>query len=180
MSRGRLLAVAAALLAPIVVIALHDMSSARSVTTVLCLVLAVAAIMRLAGAMKEQAALGFRLTHQANHDDLTGLPNRVLVVKHIDSMLSDSRRTGRPVALMFLDLDQFKLVNDSMGHAVGDQLLVLAAERIGNCVRNEDIVGRISGDEFLIVAAGLDAAARGRARRSGPAGAQRSVPARRR
>ncbi len=76
MSRGRLLAVAAALLAPIVVIALHDMSSARSVTTVLCLVLAVAAIMRLAGAMKEQAALGFRLTHQANHDDLTGLPNR--------------------------------------------------------------------------------------------------------
>ncbi len=158
MSRGRLLAVAAALLAPIVVIALHDMSSARSVTTVLCLVLAVAAIMRLAGAMKEQAALGFRLTHQANHDDLTGLPNRVLVVKHIDSMLSDSRRTGRPVALMFLDLDQFKLVNDSMGHAVGDQLLVLAAERIGNCVRNEDIVGRISGDEFLVVAAGLDAA----------------------
>ncbi len=60
---------------------------------------------------------------------------------------------------MFLDLDQFKLVNDSMGHAVGDQLLVLAAERIGNCVRNEDIVGRISGDEFLVVAAGLDAAA---------------------
>ena len=108
------------------------MSTARSVTTVLCLVLAVAAIMRLAGAMKEQAALGFRLTHQANHDALTGLPNRVLVVKHIDSMLSDSRRTGRPVALMFLDLDQFKLVNDSMGHAVGDELLVQAAERIGN------------------------------------------------
>ncbi|HWM19273.1 MAG TPA: EAL domain-containing protein [Ilumatobacteraceae bacterium] len=157
MSRGRLMAVAAALLAPIVVIALHDMSSARSVTTVLCLVLAVAAIMRLAGAMKEQAALGFRLTHQANHDDLTGLPNRVLVVKHIDAMLSESRRTGRPVALMFLDLDQFKLVNDSMGHAVGDQLLVLAAERIGDCVRSNDIVGRISGDEFLVVAAGLDA-----------------------
>jgi diguanylate cyclase len=60
--------------------------------------------------------------------------------------------------LMFLDLDQFKLVNDSMGHAVGDQLLVLAAERIGTCVRTDDIVGRISGDEFLVVAAGLDAA----------------------
>ena len=156
------------------------MSSARSVTTVLCLVLAVSAIMRLAGAMKEQAALGFRLTHQANHDDLTGLPNRVLVVKHIDAMLSDSRRTGRPVALMFLDLDQFKLVNDSMGHAVGDQLLVLAAERIGNCVRSDDIVGRISGDEFLVVAGGLDA--------DGAAGLadrvrrvlERGVPARRR
>ena len=180
MSRGRLFAVAAALLTPIVVIALHDMSSARSVTTVLCLILAVAAIMRLAGAMKEQAALGFRLTHQANHDDLTGLPNRVLVVKHIDAMLSESRRTGRPVALMFLDLDQFKLVNDSMGHAVGDQLLVHAAERIGNCVRSDDIVGRISGDEFLVVAGGLDAEAAAATRRSGQAGARRGVPARRR
>jgi diguanylate cyclase (GGDEF)-like protein len=157
MSRGRLIAVAAALLAPIAVIAIHDMSFARSVTVVVCLVLALSAIMRLAGAMKEQAALGFQLTHQANHDDLTGLPNRVLIVKHIDAMLSDSRRTGRPVALMFLDLDQFKLVNDSMGHAVGDQLLVLAGQRIGNCVRSDDIVGRISGDEFLVVAGGLDA-----------------------
>ena len=159
MSRGRLVAVAAALLAPIVVIALHDMSSARSVTTVLCMVLALSAIMRLAGAMKEQAAVGFRLTHQANHDDLTGLPNRVLVVKHIDAMLDESRVTGQPVALMFLDLDQFKLVNDSMGHAVGDELLILAADRIGTCVRDQDIVGRISGDEFLIVAAGLGATA---------------------
>ena len=157
MSRGRLIAVAAALLAPIVVIAIHDMSFARSVTVVVCLVLALSAIMRLAGAMKEQAALGFQLTHQTNHDDLTGLPNRVLIVKHIDAMLSESRRTGRPVAVMFLDLDQFKLVNDSMGHAVGDQLLVLAGQRIGNCVRSDDIVGRISGDEFLIVAGGLDA-----------------------
>jgi diguanylate cyclase (GGDEF)-like protein len=157
--RRRLIAVAAALLAPIVVIAVRDASLVGSVTAVICLVLALSAMMRLAGAMKEQAVLGFRLTHQANHDDLTGLPNRVLVVKHIDAMLSDSRRTGQPVALMFLDLDQFKLVNDSMGHAVGDQLLVVAAGRIGNCVRDNDVVGRISGDEFLVVAAGLDASA---------------------
>ncbi|MDP9464491.1 MAG: EAL domain-containing protein, partial [Actinomycetota bacterium] len=155
--RGRLVAVAGALLAPIVVLALRDASFARSVTAVICLVLALSAMMRLAGAMKEQAALGSRLTHQANHDDLTGLPNRALIVKHIDAMLSESRHTGQPVALMFLDLDQFKLVNDSMGHAVGDQLLIRAAARIGNCVRSEDIVGRIAGDEFLVVAAGLDA-----------------------
>jgi diguanylate cyclase (GGDEF)-like protein len=158
MSRGRLVAVAAALLAPIVVIAIHDISFARSVTALLCFVLASSAIMRLAGAMKEQAALGLRLVHQASHDDLTGLPNRVLILEHIDAMLIGSRRTGRPVALMFLDLDQFKLVNDSLGHAVGDELLVVAAERIGNCVRDGDIVGRISGDEFLVIADGLDAA----------------------
>ncbi len=157
MSRSRLVAVAAALLAPIVVIAIHDLSFARSVTAGVSLVLALSAIMRLARAMKEQDALGSRLTHQANHDDLTGLPNRVLIVKKIDEMLAESRRTGLPVALMFLDLDQFKLVNDSMGHAVGDQLLVVAAARIGTCVRTGDIVGRISGDEFLIAAGGLDA-----------------------
>ncbi len=155
--RGRLIAVAGALLAPIVVLAIRDASFARSVTAVISLVLALSAMMRLSGATKEQAALGSQLTHQANHDDLTGLPNRVLIVKHIDAMLSESRHTGQPIALMFLDLDQFKLVNDSMGHTVGDQLLIHAAERIGNALRRDDVVGRIAGDEFLVVAAGLDA-----------------------
>ena len=155
--RGRLAAVAGALLAPVVVIAIRDASFARSVTAAICLVLALSAIMRLAGAMKEQAEFSSRLEHQATHDDLTSLPNRVLIVNHIDALLSESRRTGRPSAVMFLDLDQFKLINDSMGHAVGDQLLIHVAERISNAVRNEDLVGRISGDEFLVVAAGLDA-----------------------
>lgn len=155
--RGRLAAVAGALLSPIVVIAIRDASFARSVTAMICLVLALSAMMRLTGAMREQSALGSRLVHQASHDDLTGLPNRVLIVKHIEAMLKSSRLTGEPVAVMFLDLDQFKLVNDSMGHALGDKLLIHAAERIGNAVRAEDIVGRIAGDEFIVVAAGLDA-----------------------
>lgn len=157
-SRGRLGAVAAALLAPIIVIVIRDPSFARSVTAGICFVLAVSAVMRVAQAMKDQAAFAARLAHQAHHDDLTGLPNRVLVVNHLDGLIDKSRVTAQPIALMFIDLDQFKLVNDSMGHAVGDQLLVQAGLRITAAVRHGDVVGRISGDEFLVVAAGLDGA----------------------
>ncbi|HEY7629028.1 MAG TPA: EAL domain-containing protein, partial [Ilumatobacteraceae bacterium] len=157
-SRGRLGAVAAALLAPVMVMAIHEPSFARLVTAAICFVLAVSAVMRVAQAMKDQAAFAARLAHQANHDDLTGLPNRVLVVRHLDGLIDKSRHSAQPIALMFIDLDQFKLVNDSMGHAVGDQLLVQAGVRISDTVRRDDVVGRISGDEFLVVAAGLDGA----------------------
>ena len=154
---GRLAAVAGALLTPIVVIAMGEMSTGRAATTALCLVLALTAIARLAGAMKQQAVSEARLSHQANHDELTGLPSRLLIIEQTDAMLAVSHGTGDAVTLMFVDLDQFKLVNDSMGHGVGDQLLVLAAERIMRCVRAGDVVGRISGDEFIVVACGLDA-----------------------
>jgi diguanylate cyclase len=156
-SRGRLIAVGAALVGPIAVIAIRDASFARSVTALIFLVLALSAMLRVAGAMTEQAEFAAKFAHQATHDDLTGLPNRVLIVNQLDVLRTQSQRTGRPVALMFLDLDQFKLVNDSMGHAIGDELLVQAGQRIGKAVRTNDLVGRISGDEFLIVAAGLDA-----------------------
>jgi diguanylate cyclase (GGDEF)-like protein len=157
LGRGRLLAVAGALLVPIVLIARRGMSPGKLVTLALCLVLAGAAVIRLAGAMKQQAASEARLAHQATHDELTGLPSRVYIVEHTEKMMEQSDLTGDSVALMFIDLDQFKLVNDSMGHNVGDQLLVLAAQRISGCVRPQDIVGRISGDEFILVAVGLDA-----------------------
>jgi diguanylate cyclase (GGDEF)-like protein len=157
MGRGRLAAVAGALLAPLIVIATGEMSAGRAATTALCLILALTAIVRLGNAMREQAASEARLSHQANHDELTGLPSRLLIIEQTDAMLTESRGTSNAVTLMFLDLDQFKLVNDSMGHGVGDQLLVLAAQRIMNCVRPGDVVGRISGDEFIVVASGLDA-----------------------
>ncbi|MCU1397518.1 MAG: hypothetical protein JWN62_627 [Acidimicrobiales bacterium] len=156
LGRGRLAAVAGALLVPIVLIARQGFSPGRLVTLGLCMVLAVAAVTRLAGAMKQQAASEARLAHQATHDELTGLPSRVLIVEHTEKMMGASVMTGEPVSLMFIDLDQFKLVNDSMGHSVGDQLLVLAAQRITSCVRPNDVVGRISGDEFILVAVGLD------------------------
>jgi diguanylate cyclase len=155
--RGRLVAVGVALFAPVAVIAIRDASFARLVTALICLVLALSAMLRVAGSMKEQAEFAAKFAHQAMHDDLTGLPNRALIVNRLDVLRTESQRTGQPVALMFLDLDQFKLVNDSMGHALGDELLVQAGLRIGKAVRTNDVVGRISGDEFLIVAPGLDA-----------------------
>jgi diguanylate cyclase (GGDEF)-like protein len=156
MSRSRLAAVAAALLTPIAFIAERDLRSGQTVTTGLCLILALTAIVRLSTAMKHQASAEALLVHQAYHDELTGLPSRSLIMSKIDEMLDRSRDGGGPIALIFLDLDHFKLVNDSMGHAVGDQLLVHAGRKIRSCLRPEDVVGRISGDEFIVVAHGLD------------------------
>lgn len=149
--RARLVGVAGAVLAPIVVIATSGPVSDILLPTLLCLVLAIAAVARLARAMREQAAFEARLSHQATHDELTGLPGRVLIVERLDAMLARARETDQSVAVMFIDLDQFKLVNDSMGHSMGDQLLTAAAQRISACLAPGDVVGRISGDEFIVV-----------------------------
>jgi diguanylate cyclase (GGDEF)-like protein len=150
---ARLASVAAALLAPIVLIAFHNGQTANRIITVwLCAVLVAAAVARIANAMRAQARSEAMLFHRATHDDLTGLASRVLVVQRIEDVLA----ADGTVALMFLDLDHFKFVNDSMGHSVGDQLLILVAERLRASVRVDDLVGRISGDEFVVVAEGLD------------------------
>ncbi len=153
---GRLAIVAGALLTPIALTARQDLPAGRIVTTVLAVVLVSTAIVRLAGAIRQQSESEMRLVHQATHDELTGLPSRALVIEHTDNLLVKSQTDGHAVALMFVDLDQLKLVNDSMGHVVGDQLLVEAARRIAACVRPDDFVGRISGDEFIVVGFGLD------------------------
>ena len=152
---GRLFLVSAALLAPLVVIATHTDERGRMVAVALSGVLAATAIVRLVSAITTQAATEERLSHQATHDELTDLPSRVLVLETIDELLA--RDSTRPVAVMFLDVDEFKMVNDSMGHVVGDALLVAAADRIVETVRRDDLVGRISGDEFVVVAPDLDA-----------------------
>ncbi|HSL57332.1 MAG TPA: diguanylate cyclase [Acidimicrobiales bacterium] len=95
------------------------------------------------------------LTHAATHDPLTGLPNRRLLQDRLAIALADrGRRAGR-VGVLFCDLDDFKVVNDRHGHEVGDQVLVSLADRIHQCLRAGDTVGRMGGDEFLVVAAGL-------------------------
>jgi diguanylate cyclase (GGDEF)-like protein len=99
------------------------------------------------------------LHHLALHDALTELPNRALILDRIDQMLARSRREHTPVAVLFLDLDNFKDVNDTLGHAAGDQLLTAVAARLVSAIRQEDTVGRLGGDEFVVLAEGASLAA---------------------
>jgi diguanylate cyclase (GGDEF)-like protein len=96
------------------------------------------------------------LTMQATHDALTGLPNRALVVDRIDQALSHSKRSGRCTAVLFVDLDRFKQVNDSQGHAAGDALLRTVAEQLVAILRPMDTVARIGGDEFVVLVPDVD------------------------
>ncbi len=88
---------------------------------------------------------------QAHFDSLTGLPNRLTLRSELTRSLSDARRTRRPMAVLLIDLDRFKEVNDTLGHACGDQLLAQAGQRLQRCVREGDIVARMGGDEFVIL-----------------------------
>ncbi len=88
---------------------------------------------------------------QATHDHLTGLPNRALFMDRFSNAIKEARRTGHKVVLMYLDLDRFKIVNDTLGHHAGDAMLVEVARRLGKTMRDYDTVARIGGDEFTIV-----------------------------
>ncbi|MGE5523591.1 MAG: EAL domain-containing protein [Rhodospirillaceae bacterium] len=89
--------------------------------------------------------------HLAHHDVLTALPNRSLLAERVESAIAHARRGGTQLALLFVDLDRFKLINDSLGHLIGDQVLKNVAERLLRCVRSSDTVGRQGGDEFLVL-----------------------------
>ncbi|MEA2432733.1 MAG: hypothetical protein QOG54_190 [Actinomycetota bacterium] len=91
------------------------------------------------------------LTHQAFHDSLTGLPNRELFADRVFQAVARQERESRPLAVMFIDLDDFKTVNDSLGHAAGDQLLITAASRIRSAIRPADTAARLGGDEFAVL-----------------------------
>jgi diguanylate cyclase (GGDEF)-like protein/PAS domain S-box-containing protein len=102
----------------------------------------------------ERKALEQQLEHQALHDPLTDLPNRTLFLDRLEQALArDKRREGK-VKVLFVDLDNFKLINDSLGHAVGDTLLVRVAERLNACVRKQDTLARFGGDEFTFLIEG--------------------------
>ncbi len=97
-----------------------------------------------------------KLRQQANQDQLTGLPNRHFMLKHIAAALKRSQRNDRPMALLFLDLDNFKSINDSLGHSAGDELLREAAARIKSVLRKTDTAARLGGDEFLVLLEDID------------------------
>ncbi|MDQ6605145.1 MAG: EAL domain-containing protein [Actinomycetota bacterium] len=93
-----------------------------------------------------------RIRHQALHDQLTGLPNRALLMSLLAHAIDRERRVGRMLAVLLLDLDNFKLINDSLGHAAGDELLAALAPRLRAVVRQSDTVARFGGDEFVVIA----------------------------
>ena len=99
-----------------------------------------------------------RIAHLAHHDVLTDLPNRALLRKRLEEAVAAMRQGGRPLAVLMLDLDRFKEVNDTLGHPIGDALLKAATQRLRKCVRETDTIARLGGDEFAIVQRTADTA----------------------
>jgi len=104
----------------------------------------------------DQHKLEEEMKHRAFHDALTGLPNRVMLQDRIAQQLASSRRSGVIAGVLFVDLDDFKIVNDTMGHSVGDELLVAAAARLTTLVRDSDTAARLGGDEFALLIGNAD------------------------
>ncbi len=132
------------------------MIAASSLAGIALLVLITAAAVRIAQGITADLANSREEAHRlALHDPLTGLPNRVLLAERMEHALARVRRQGTMLAVLCLDLDRFKQVNDTLGHPVGDDLLRAVAGRLADCLRNCDTVARLGGDEFAIIQAPL-------------------------
>ncbi|MDO4708698.1 MAG: EAL domain-containing protein [Pseudomonadota bacterium] len=108
--------------------------------------------------ISETRAMANRMSHLAQYDHLTQLPNRALLQERLQQAMLHGKRDGRYIALMFIDLDNFKNINDSLGHAFGDRLLQKVAKRLRSAVRENDTVSRLGGDEFVILLTGMTCA----------------------
>ena len=148
---GRYFAVSSALIAPLALVVFPV--SITPIAVGLSLGLCLASATRVALAMRSEDSTRATLLYRATHDDLTDLPARPLLVDEIDKRLSVVG--GDSLAVLFIDIDRFKNVNDLMGHQAGDELLIAVADRIVETMRDDDLVARISGDEFVAVAGGL-------------------------
>jgi len=152
-SRFRIAVVAVALVIP-ALLTLDDRSATPADRVVLCLLMlamTAAAVLRIVQALRTAQISEARLVHQANHDSLTGLPNRRMMEQHLSQLLEKTPIDDTHVALLYLDLDRFKQINDTLGHSHGDELLVEVAGRLRANVRPADLVTRIGGDEFMIL-----------------------------
>jgi diguanylate cyclase (GGDEF)-like protein/PAS domain S-box-containing protein len=101
--------------------------------------------------VSESRVITQKMSHLAEHDELTSLPNRALLKDRLEHGITLARRHGRQMAVLFIDLDHFKHINDSLGHLIGDQILKAVARRIALCIRNSDTVSRQGGDEFIVL-----------------------------
>src|SRR4029077_1180237 len=104
-------------------------------------------------------AMALQMTHSAQHDFLTGLPNRMLLNDRVGRAIALAPRHRKKVAVLFLDLDGFKHINDSLGHRIGDKLLQSIAKRLVDCVRASDTVSRQGGDEFVVLLSEMEQSA---------------------
>jgi diguanylate cyclase (GGDEF)-like protein len=157
----RVFSVAASLVLPAFVAVLASPSSTveRLVLGGVVIVLAVVASTRVVVASRRQAQSEARYAHLAYHDALTGLPNKAFLKDFVAGLAEEDDNHTTSASLIFLDLDHFKIINDSLGHAYGDTVIRRVADRLRNCVRSTDLVCRQSGDEFLVLVRGdLDAA----------------------
>lgn len=111
---------------------------------------------RITGIAIERKRAEQRISYMAHHDALTGLPNRILLQDRLVQAVAQAQRAGNMVAVMFIDLDYFKHINDSLGHPVGDRLLQAVAKRLETCLRKGDTLARLGGDEFVLVLPAVD------------------------
>lgn len=150
---GRLITTTAALTVPVVVLALSEPvdNNDRTVRAVSIFVLTIAVTARVIHAVRANAITQRALVVSAQTDALTGLPNRSLMLTKVSSALVSAEFDGRHPSVLFIDVDRFKNINDSLGHQAGDDVLIAVSQRLGNALPDRCIVGRISGDEFVIL-----------------------------
>jgi diguanylate cyclase (GGDEF)-like protein len=129
----------------------HDAPTDEFVLTFGAMVLFLLVLARVIGLVRSVEEGQRRLRHEALHDGLTGLANRALFTDRLHEVLDEQRDAGRLISVMFVDLDDFKTVNDTHGHQTGDAVLRLVAEAIRHAVRQADVVGRMGGDEFAVL-----------------------------
>ena len=149
----RLISTTSALLIPVVIVSLTDPDGTqdRIVRTASVAVLAVAAMARIIQSVRANSRTQSQLIRNALTDSLTGLPNRILMLEHIDEAVQHSWQSGHLPTVLFIDVDRFKNINDSLGHSTGDDVLTHVARRLLAAIPEGATVGRIAGDEFVVL-----------------------------